>query len=458
MADDTKGGFPDPIKNNAEVAEKLKQQDINGLSTAPTELKSADTALDALVEAKKKEKEEADAAAAAEPDKKDEVVETPPAKTEAELAAEKTAQDEAAAKAAAHTKRADEIFKDTPTLPPNASPKSTEAFATIKIKAAQEITAREAEIDKLKKEVEDLKIKASKPLTPEVEKEIEELRHFRTRIDLEADPKFKGYDKTASNAREFIYAQLKKSDVITDDIIAEIKKHGGPDKVNMNKIFEAVKDPMMQRMVETKLAEIETAHYEKQNAITAAKSDVGKYLEEREKSVGEAAKAHNADTQKVFESLRTGSDALKWLAEQKADDKADEATKKSVQAHNEFVKVTKDQLASALADDSPEMRAILLAGFAQLLQTQRVHAVDKAKLATIDADHKKVVDGHLAKIKELEGKLAKIKGASISRLETSGAVGGAKTTEVKAGEIDTRPTTQALDDLARDIREKRNAA
>lgn len=455
MAEEIKSGFADTKENNDAVAEKLKQQGNELLTTTPTDLKSSDEALDALVAEKKKEKEKE--IVVPEPDKKDE---NPPAKTPAELEAEKKAQEEAAAKAAqadANKKRADDLFKDTPNLPPNASPKSSEAFNAVKIRAAQEISALEAERDKLKKENEELAAKASKPLTPEVEKEIEELRHFRSRIDLEADPKFKAFDKTVENAREFIYAQLKKSDVINDEVIAEIKKHGGPDKVKLEKIFEAVKDPTLERLVQAKIAEIETAKYDKELAIKSAKENVAKYLEEREKSVGEAATAHNAETKTVFEKLRTGSDALKWMAERKADDKADEATKKSVAEHNEFVKVTQQQLAAALEDDSPEMRAILLAGFAQLLYSQRVNAADKARLATIETDHKKVVESHLATIKELQTKLDKIKGASVSRLESSGAISSGKPAEIKAGDLDTRPTTQALDDIAREIREKRNA-
>lgn len=454
MADENKSGegFVDPSKNNEEVANKLKEQGIEKPVT-PEDLSNSGSALDALVEAKKKEKE-----ATPDPEKK----ETPPAKTEAELAAEKKAQDEAAAKAAeteAHKKRADEIFKDTPGLPAGASPKSSEAFATIKVKAAQEITARDAEIDKLKKRNEELEnaAKQSKPLTPEIEKEVEELRKFRARVDLEADPKFKEFDKTAQSAREFIYSQLRKSPAITDEVIEEIKKHGGPDNVKMEKIFEAIKDPTIQRLVESKIADIEMAKHNKQEAIARSKEDISKYLEEREKSAGEAAQAHNKATQEIFQQFRT-SEGLQWLKPKVADPKADEATKKAIDEHNEFVKTTEAQIASAYADDSPTMRAILLAGMAQLLHVQRLNAANTAKLSTIEADHKKVVDGHLATIKELQAKLDKIKGASISRLEQSGAVNGGKTPEVKAGDLDTRPTTQALDDIARDIREKRNAA
>jgi hypothetical protein len=357
-------------------------------------------------------------------------------------------------------KRADEIFKDTPTLPPNASPKSTEAFATIKIKAAQEITARDAKIEELTKRNAELEstVKQSKPLTPETEKEIEELRKFRARLDVETDPQFKQFDKAADAAREFIYAQLKKSPVVTDDVIAEIKKHGGPDNVKLEKIFEAVKDPTIQRLVESKIADIEMAKHNKQQAIASAKENINQYLQEREKSIGESAQAHNKATQGAFDRLLT-SEALQWMKPKTVDAKADEAAKKAADEHNAFVKVTQEQLTSALNDDSPEMRAILLAGMAQLLQTQRVHAADKARLASIEADHKKVVDGHLATIKELQGKLDKIKGASVSRLEQTGAApGGKPPSTVKEGEIDTRPTVQALDDIARDIREKRNAS
>jgi hypothetical protein len=110
-------GFQDPATNNAEVAAQLNEQGRD-LVKPGSEFGEASSALDNLQkEAEEKAKKDAEQAAA--PPAPD-----PATKTPEEIAAEKAAE-EARQKKEADTKKADEFFKDAPTLPPGASPKSS---------------------------------------------------------------------------------------------------------------------------------------------------------------------------------------------------------------------------------------------------------------------------------------------------------------------------------------------
>lgn len=452
MAEEIKNtGFVDPAKHNAEIAQKLADQDISGHSTA-AEFGDAGSSLDKLAEAASKnpppveKKDEAD-------DKKDKdtppgavtpKVEDkpgdPPAPTAEELAAKKLEEEKAES-----LKQADKYFKDAPTLPPNASPKSSEAFSQIKIKAAQEISARDTELEKLRKEKSELEEKVKNTVPPETLKELEDHRKWRAQLDIEANPKFKEFDKTVASSQEFIYAQLKKSPAINDEVIAQIKKHGGPEMVNMEKIFASVKDPQIQRMVEAKLADIEMAKFNKENAIKDAKQNIDKYLKEQEESAVKSASAHNEATKQY---LGEYLGKLNWLKQQTAPANADDAGKKAVEETNAFVSQTQKALDDALRDDSPEMRAILLTGMAQLLNLQRTHKAATAQIAELQKQ-----------ITEANDKLAKYTKAGSTRLRESAVAPGTKPPEKKNdADIFTKRAADSLDDIAKGIREERARA
>jgi uncharacterized membrane protein len=238
---------------------------------------------------------------------------------------------------------------------------------------------------------------------------------------------------------------LKKSTVVTDAIIEEIKKHGGPDRVNFSKLFEAIKDPVIQRLVEAKVADIELIKHNKDAAIKAAKDNIAQYMDERSKQVQANAQQHNTATKTRVTEL---SSALEWLKPKTAEANADAAAKKTVEEHNAFVNEVQQQLGAALQDDSAEMRAILLIGMAQLFNLQRENKGTVAKLAAVEKE--------LAETKE---KWEKVKNASTSRLRESAAPasGGAPKPKTVA-ELATQNTGDALDAIAKQVMEKRQAA
>lgn len=438
-------GFPDVSKNNADVAAALIDQ--GKVSTTPDVNAETGDALDALLKQKTgaddealKEKEEADAKAAAKA-AEDEAAKNDPAKqAEAKAAADKIEADK---------KRADDIFKDSPPLPPNSSPKASEAFSTVKVRAAQEISAREQEIEKLKKEKQELETKLSAPVSDEITKELESLREWRSKLDVDVDPKFKEYEKTISTSREFIYAQLRKSPVVTDEVIAEIKKHGGPENVSMVKLFEKIGDPTIQRLVDAKVGDIEMAKFNRDQAIKAAKENLSGYMDERKKQWESAASKHNDDTEAV---LKQHLPKLDYLTPKQVPAGADEATKKAVEAHNASVKETTGYVQAALKDDSPDMRAVMIIGMAQLLHIKPQLEAANARVGVLEKE-----------LKEAQEKIVKFKGASVSRLRESASPPGGKLPETKPTDHETfhGDARSALDKIRDQVvqeRERKSAA
>jgi hypothetical protein len=305
----------------------------------------------------------------------------------------------------------------------------------VKLKAAQEISRLTQELTKVQDENKKLAESAKAPITPELEKEITELRQFRAKLDVEADPKFKEFDKEISGAHDFIYAQLKKSPSISDAIIDEIKKYGGPEKVKMEKVLDSVNDPMIRRLVESKLAEIEMTHYKKDQAISKAKENIGSYVAEREKQFKEVGQSHNTATQKNLDAVMK---QLPWMQPKAVDEKSDENARAATKLHNDYIEKTKKELDFAMQDDSPEMRATLLVGMAQLFRLQAVHeAVSKASAAKDET------------IKKLTETVERLKNAGKSRLKESEAInGGNPNLQTKPNLLE--PAGDALDRLRKE--------
>jgi hypothetical protein len=453
-------GFPDAGENNKKVADQLESQDINGKSNAPTAEvhKATGDVLDALLKEKEQAANEGDETAkkaAAEKAEADKKAAEEKAKQEAEAndpakKAEREAAEKAAAeKATAEKSKADDLFKDSPALPPNASPKSSEAFAAIKLKATQEVSARDQRISELEaknKELEE-KVNTTKAVTPEVERELKTLREWQAKLDVELDPKFKEYTKTIETDREFIYAQLRKSPLVTDKVIEKIKSHGGPENVQLEKIFAEIGDKTIQTLVESKIASIETAKFNRDQAIKAAKENISGYMADREKQWQQSATQHNDDTKSILEKDLLPK--LDYLKTQSVKPGADEATKKAVEAHNKWVGETLGLVNAALADDSPDMRAVMIVGMAQLLHLKPQLAAAETKVAKLEKE-----------LAEANQKIAEFKGASVSRLRESAVPPGGKLPEAKQTENDIFNTRagDALDKIAAGIQEERARA
>lgn len=432
--------IPDEL-NPAKIAESNQntirqsvEQDL--VFNKPTDLDDTRAAFDKLREERKKQAEEKPTVTVTPKTEETPPAETPPSTETPPV--ETPAETPPAAPAATPN-----IFDDVQ-LSPKASPKSAEAFATIKLRASQEIAARDKAIDELKAEVAALKESTTAGPPKELTDELTQLREFRTRLDIEADPKWNEYNKTIENTRAFIFAQLKKHPKVSAATIAEIEKFGGPDKVNLNDLWEHIQDPSFQRLVEAKLADIEHTEFNRNQALEKAKANVAEYVSERQKAFQQNATAHNAATKAELKGL---TDTFKWYNLKTVPAGATEAQRKEIETHNAVIKDIQTQVQEALNDDSPQMRAILLGATVNLLYKQYLDPLKDAKIAAIEKE-----------LTETKAQLARIKGASVNRLaQSSASTGGTPPPKaVSDAERISLTTADALGALKQSIAASRN--
>lgn len=294
-------------------------------------------------------------------------------------------------------------------LPPYTKAKAAEAFEGVKTRADAKIDAQEKTIAELTAERDSLaeKAKAVGQLTPEVAAELEELRSFRAKLDVEADPKFKEWDTNISQNVESIYSKLKGAGV-ADEVIAKIKEMGGPEQVEWDALTEKL-PPQVKRYIEGKLFETEDLMEQKKRALEKAKAMAAEYV----KSKAEAST-------KELESRRKGVEAkvaelspnIEWLNEKKAAAGAKPEEIAVVESHNKRAAEIKATMHEAITNDSPEMKGLLVLGIAQL---QRVNGEFEAFKATAAAEKAKLE----ADLKDVTDRLNKVKRASTTRISSS---------------------------------------
>lgn len=446
----------DQTEANAKVAAQVAAQDnLASPKVDPAAIDDTKSALDSLLRKKQeddaKEKDEPPLRVAkGTPGELPVEQPDPNAVEEAEKAAKATAEADAAK--AADQKLADEIFKDAPQLPAGASSKSHEAFAHVKVQAAKDVSAARKEAEDLKKRVTELEAKANAPLPEEIKKRLDEADLFRAKLDAEADPKFKVNMKKIESAHDFIYAQLKKSPVVTDAIVEKIKALGGPENADLSRLFEQIKDPVVQRLVDSKVAEIETIKYEQDKAREAAKNNVTEYLRERQEEFAKGAVAHNTHTKQFFTEITKNQP---WANTKSVPANATAAEQAEIKAHNEFVASTSKEIAAALNDDSPQMRAILLMGMGELFHTQAANKGLHSTIATKDT----VIAEKDKAIADLNATIARLKNSGATRIREGGApqAGGAPKPSTPADNLGLS-TRDALNMHAKEVMEKRAAA
>lgn len=458
----TPGDIPpellDQTEANAKVASQVAAQDnLASPKVDPEALTDTKSALDDLL--RKKQAEEAEPKVDDEPPRRvakgtpgGELAPLPDpnAVEEAEKAAK--AQAEADATKIADEKLADDIFKDAPQLPAGASAKSHEAFAHVKVQAAKDVSAARKEAEDLKKRVAELETKVNAPLPEDIKKRLDEADLFRAKLDVEADPRFKVNVKKIEAAHDFIYAQLKKSPVVNDALIEKIKAMGGPENANLSKLFEQMGDPVVQRLVDSKVSEIETIKYEQDRAREAAKANVTEYLRERQEAFSQGAVAHNTHTKQFYTEITKDQP---WVNKKSVPANASAEEAAAIKQHNDFVDSTSKQVSIALNDDTPQMRAILLMGMGELFHVQ---AQLKGSQAAITAKDGVIAEKDKA-IADLNATIARLKNSGASRIRDGGAPqgGGAPKPPTPSDQLNLS-TRDALNMHAKQVMEARAAA
>jgi hypothetical protein len=170
---------------------------------------------------------------------------------------------------------------------------------------------------------------------------------------------------------------------------------------------------------------------------------LSKYLEERQQELSKADQSRQKEAVGMAEGFLG---RLDWFAEKKIEAGADEAAKKAAEDHNVFLKELKPQLAAALQEDSPEMKATMVTGLAKLFYLQRQLPALEAALAE-----------KTKALEEITAKWEAVKRSSQSRLNESQAPSGGIPQIKKDADINARPA-DALDDIARRVMEARSQA
>lgn len=401
------------------------------------DIQTTDVALDALLKEASAESEgepTAEEIAAQEAkDAKDKADKEAAEKAAAEAKAKETPGDKPAEKPAEKPAAPVVDDFDKVTLPPYTKPASVTAFATVKQMAREQIAtiAREkAELQAKFEAAEKARAEAGSGIAPEVEKELKELRDFRLKFDVEADPSFQSYDKTVSENHDLILARMRASGV--DEASVKRIQEIGVGHVEWEDVLPKL-PANLKRFIEGKLYENDNLVEKKKLAIETAKSNASEFVRTRQEELYKGNEGRQKTTMAEFNALLPNMD---WLKKETIDPKADAAVKAKAEETNKLVdKVTTD-LQEAINDDSPRMRAVLIGGFAKLIRLQ--YDFENTKAA-----HKAEVEKLNATVAEKDAFIARIKKSSTSRL--SSAAPGIGETKTKSKTDVTESPSEALD-------------
>lgn len=292
--------------------------------------------------------------------------------------------------------------------PANLKPKAAEAFENVKRLAKEKVATLQAERDELDKKYKELSEKAGR-VDPKVEQELKELREFRRKLDVEADPEFKKFDDEHNSNAESIYGRLKAVGV-ADTTIEKIKGMGGIFKVQWDPILEKIPS-QARRFIEVKLTQLEDLRDKKAAAVAAAKKNSEEFLTQRAQAGEQSKQAFRAQASKSLDSMLPKMD---WFVEKKPTDKSTEAEKASIVEHNKMLNDTKEAIKEAMEDDSPEMRSFLAVGLAQLMKL-------RVDYTSAISSHKAEVEKLTAELTAAKALLEKVKKGSTNRLRETPA-------------------------------------
>jgi len=304
-------------------------------------------------------------------------------------------------------------------LPPHSKPKATESFDRVKVLAREKVSAANKERDELREKLSKAEAAAKDGLSAEHKKELEELRSFRQKLDVEADPSFKQWDiKIAENIAS-VTAKLKAHG-FTDEHFKQIEKHGGIAAIDWDGLGDKI-PANLKKYIENKIFENDDLAEKKKAAVEAAKKNAGEFLATRQKETEVSSEKFTKEATAEFEAFVP---KLEWLVEKTAAKDAKPEEKAAIDAHNALVKEVRADVADAIADDSPRMRAILAVGWVQLKKLRVEHAAmaaqKDARIASLEKD-----------LEEKASHLEKIKKSSTTRLRDSSAPDGKVKTAAK---------------------------
>jgi len=320
-------------------------------------------------------------------------------------------------------------------LPPHAKQKSAESFAQVKLlakQAVEEVSAkleeRNQKLQEAEAKIEELSKKSEKTaLTPELEQELNDLRAFRQKMDVEADPSFKTWDAKISENVDLIYAKMKSAGV-GEETLKAIKELGGPDQVDWDALSDKV-PAALKRYIEGKIFENDDLAEKKKQAIAAAQKNAGEFLKTREAEYAKKSEGFGAEVKGAFEKDLLPK--FDWMKPRTATDKSTDEEKKAIEAHNQWLKSIQGDIDAAVQDNSPGMKAVLVASYVQLQHSRMSHDADKAAFKTKEAAWATEKADMEKKLNEANGLLERIKKSSTGRLNSNAPAPGTPASKPK---------------------------
>jgi hypothetical protein len=349
---------------------------------------------------------------------------------------------------------------DEQELAKNASPKSVEALKIIKQKAKEarqearkareelaQITAARAEVDARIKKLEEQQV------TPELQKELDDLRGFRQNIGIETDPEVtKPFDDRIASSLDNITGVLKQL-AVPEPTLKYINDHGGlyafrnseqfmPSQIRNkdgspmthSQFYKLHIDPNLNVSQSEELndsyAEIRRASREKAASIKSIAANKEQYVKSKQAAAQAAkdewVKRADAHSAKVLESY--GEDAkLKEIPPN-----ASPEVQASIEKHNQTYRDAEARFRQILGNVTPEnlVESAMAAGYVPVLQ-QRLKdsaAVNDSLRKERDDLQKKLDDLILAgKTSDLNGTTEAQKTTAPLRITGATASGDAMT-------------------------------
>ena len=197
----------------------------------------------------------------------------------------------------------------------DASQKTKDTFANLKEISAARIKEKNDEIARLKAE-QDRAIEAARQAAIEeaqkqvavpedVQKELEELRQLRARVDVESDPKFKEqFDSKKEANYESIYKELAQFG-LKESELKVLRKIGEAEKIENITEMAAKLPPASRLKIEAKLFENLNLSDAREKALADARERAQQIWQEREGQTKAQQEAAKAEREKAIASFKS---------------------------------------------------------------------------------------------------------------------------------------------------------
>lgn len=269
----------------------------------------------------------------------------------------------------------------------DASPKTRETFENLKKIAQERESAALAKASDFEKQLGELRQQLDtvlkNPLPEDVKKELEELRGFRARLDVQHTPEFRAkFDGRISANYDAVYSRLQTHG-LKPEVIEELK---GMSQEQRDATIDGwlEKLPAQSRLyITAKLADNINLSEAREQELRRAQAEADKVLAAQRQA---PVQQQEQRLQETIGVLRPVLDRVDWLHEKDIPATAGAEEKKTIEAWNTFAVEQQGRLRTALTDDSPRTRAEAALAVPLAAYFKREFEATKSKLAAVQGE------------------------------------------------------------------------